>query len=222
MNFISWRLWGRACVLALLAALASVPGAFANEVDPGGGGWYIADYTFSNSDCLWNSRADPVNMVFDRWGTVDRAETAIRWSMNWNHGGGGTQYSFTTTCTSQDRSIASGYDWQDRSHIRLFAIPYSSTYGWTSAGDAHQEKVCDLNHQIYPDWWYWADTGTYESGFNHARNAMVRQMAGVWGYVYEGAQYWGNTEDRWQDCGDWYPYNYASSDGYVVWIQIPQ
>jgi hypothetical protein len=224
MKFISWQLWGRACVLALLAALASVPGAFANVVDPGGGGdWYVSDYTFSRSDCLWSSRTDPVNVVFDRWGTVGRAETAVRWAMDWWYGGGTTQSVFTSSgCSSQDVSVASAQPWEDRSHIRLFAVPYSATYGWTTAGDAHQEKVCDFNHVIYPDWWYWGDTGTYESGFNHARNAMVRTMAGQFGAVYEGAQYWGNTETQWNDCSLWYPYGYASSDGYVVFIRIPQ
>jgi hypothetical protein len=168
-------------------------------------------YTHNGCPGTNTNRVDPINFVFDIWGTWDRAMSQMRTHSGWYDQGGSTQtFVDHGNCYQMISQAASAGVSSSRFHIRLHPIHHDDYVGWTSVGDAHHEDFV----------WYCPghavdSNGSNGSGFDQGRRQLRTAFSNA-GHSWTSV-WWGNTQNFRQCDGD-----YAGSDGYTVWVDLHQ
>jgi hypothetical protein len=157
------------------------------------------------------NRADPINVVFQTWGTWGRAESQIESHAGWTATSGSRQ-SFVDhgSCYPMHAQRASGEG--SRFHIRLRGQHWDPSLGWTTPGDAHHEDLVTFplpcGHAV-------DSNGPGGSGFDQGRDELHNRFADAGHSTYR--VWWGNTQSFKQCDAD-----YAGSDGWTVFVQLHQ
>jgi hypothetical protein len=168
-------------------------------------------YTHRACPATASNRMDPINVVFQTWGTWGRAESQIESHAGWTATSGSSQ-SFVDhgNCYPIHTQRASGLG--SRFHVRLRGQHWDPSLGWTTAGDAHHEDLVvfpvPCGHAV-------DSNGPGGSGFDQGRDELRNRLADA-GHSTQRV-WWGNTQSFKQCDGD-----YAASDGWTVIIQLHQ
>ncbi|MEJ7792242.1 MAG: hypothetical protein WKF65_09765 [Gaiellaceae bacterium] len=156
-----------------------------------------------------SNRIDPLNFIFQDWGTWQRAVASIETHAGWGNTSGSNQtFVDHGNCYNTTAHRADGTG--SRNHIRLHPIHYDTTLGYTTVGDAHHEDfVITCGHAVDAN-------GDRGSGFDQGRNNLFFALDGLPGHSGYYS-WWGNTQN-FQQCDG----GYAGSDGNVVFMSQHQ
>ena len=198
--------------MARFALSAVVVTALVVSVAPALGHFDASDrYTHRACPATVSNRADPVNVVFTRWGTWGRAASQIESHAGWTSTTGSSQtFADHGGCAPMHAQRASGVG--TRFHVRLRGQHPDAALGWVAVAGAHHE---DLVLAPIPCGHAVDSIGSSGSGFDQGRNELERRFAGA-GHLTSRV-WWGNTQSFKQCDGD-----YAASDGWTVFVELHQ
>jgi len=199
-------------------------------------GYHQSSWIFGSNDCSWDSRVDPVNLVFvgpealvgpiisEHAGRIDHG--------NFSDRGGGTKYfDDHWECEPMDYQAADG--WDPRNHFRLNQGDVNGWTDWDSRieqqgggyyqghyvlAPAHFERYvrCGINpfsHAVFPN----GDYDFPKGGYNYARDYIVSRWTEV---ASDGHQMinlvWANNGQVKQQCNG----DLVWSDGYVAYVTV--
>lgn len=190
--------------LVALGALLNVAGAPAHFDSSG-------RYTHRACPGEASNRADPVNVVFRRWGTWGRAVSQLESHAGWRATSGSQQlFVDHGGCAAQHAQRASGEG--SRFHARIRGQHWDEGLGWAAAVGAHHEDLVlfpvPCGHAVDAN-------GPGGSGFDQGRGELEARFVAA-GHVASRA-WWGNTQSFRQCDGD-----YAASDGWVAFVVLHQ
>jgi len=187
-------------------------------------------YTFGGCPASPNNRIDPVNLMYFRWGTWDRATNQTdthaaganqpEWFPAWSSWPGwvGQAFRDNGVCYPAGQGgttihMGNAQWWLARTHFREHPIYYDNTWGWTTIIDAHHEDVVSCS------WWPDPGHAVIYGGFNYGRDIVASWFGSYYGFPNHGVAwgYYGNTDPRPQ-CNGRHP----RSDGWLAAVVIHQ
>jgi hypothetical protein len=192
-------------VLGLGASVLVLAGVAQAHFDSGDG------YTHAGCPADPADRVDPLNVVFNGWGTWGRAVAQVEAHAGWTATTGSAQaFLDHGACYAHHAQRSSGH--ASRYHLRIRGQHPDATLGWTATAGAHHEDLVLLpwpcGHAVDAD-------GPGGSGFDRGRDEIHARFAAA-GHA-SARRWWGNTQSFKQCDGD-----YAGSDGWTVWIELHQ
>ena len=198
---------GRVAVVSLLVAGCGLATAAATSAHFDASG----RYTHRACPVGASTRTDPVNVVFQSWGTWGRAASQIESHAAWTSTSGSDQlFVDHGACSVQHAQRASGEG--SRFHVRLRGQHWDPALGWAAAAAAHHEDLVlfplPCGHAVDAN-------GPGGSGFDQGRDALEAAFAAA-GHATSRA-WWGNTQSFKQCDGD-----YAAADGWMLFIGLHQ
>jgi hypothetical protein len=178
---------------------ALVCGLGAALASPASADFQSSEYSYPGGGC--SGAIDPVTLVlYGANADRARARSLLQRETGWGGDTNTDQYARSHGhCTPMDGESYTTPAPTNRSHVRYNQTHHRDTKGrLETVGTPHEEDIEFCGHSVV--------------SFISARNEITFAMNPPFGYSY---QYWGNTAAMRQCDG-----RVASSDGYVVWINI--